>query len=149
MTTKIKVKVEAYDITQATGYITGLTDNEGNAGDGVGITDENLSDWFKTIAYSSLPSPTGTDPLISNDLSSNFNKISYASVDEAKTALLSDTVNTATTNYVQGTPTYSLDSGNLIVECFFADQDSLNAWSQAVSSFGVWNVNGVVISHIS
>ena len=148
MTTRIKIKVEAYDIS-ASGYKTGMTDNSNNAGDGVGITDDNRSNWFKTIAYTSLPNESGTDPITGNDISANFTKASYSSVDDAKTALLSATINTAISNNVQGTPTYSLDSGNLVMECYFADETKLKSFSSAVIAFGAWKIDGAVVSHVT
>lgn len=144
MRTKIKIKVEAYDITAATGYKTGITLEDGDT-----INDTMCQNKFQNDMYSSLPAVDSTTGLTAADQSSTFTKISYASVDEAKTALLSDTVNTATTNYVDGTPTYSLDSGNLIIECYFADEANLKAWSQAVTVANAWNITGAVMSHVS
>lgn len=148
MTKHIKIKIEAYDVSQS-GYKTGMTDNSGNPGDGTGITNDNISVWFKTIAYSSLPSASGTDPITGNDLSANFTKTSYSSVDDAKTALLSSTINTAISDNVQGTPTYSLDSGNLVMDCYFADETKLKSFSSALINFGAWKIDGAVVSHIS
>lgn len=145
MRTRIKIKVEAYDITAATGYKTGITVSE----EGEPITDEMCADTFESNRYSSLPAVDSTTGLTAADQSSMFTKITYASVDEAKTALLSDTVNTAITSYVDGTPTYSLDSGNLTVECYFADETNLKAWSQAIVANGAWNTAGAVVSHIT
>ena len=147
MRTRIKIKVEAYDITAATGYKTGIPANE-TPEDGI-ITDEVCQNHFKANMYDSLPAVDSTTGLTAADQSSTFTRISYASVDAAKTALLSDTVNTATTNYVDGTPTYSLDSGNLIMDCYFANEANLKAWSQAVVATDAWNIAGAVVSHIT
>lgn len=144
MRTRIKIKVEAYDITAATGYKTGITLEEGDT-----VNDVRCEESFKNNMYSSLPAVDGIVGLTAADQSSMFTKISYASVDEAKTALLSDTVNTATTNYVDGTPTYSLDSGNLIMDCYFANEANLKSWSQAVTVADAWNITGAVMSHVS
>jgi hypothetical protein len=139
MRTKIKIKVENYDITAATGYKTGL--------DGT-IDDAACKNAFDQNAYTSLPAPDSNNPMVAADQSSMFTKISYASVDEAKTALLSDTINTAISNYVDGTPAYSLESGNLIMDCYFTNEDNLKAWSQAAVAVGAWNTDGAVVSHI-
>lgn len=144
MRTRIKIKVEAYDITAATGYKTGIT-----VEDGTTVSDAMCEAQFKTNRYSVHPTAESTTGLTASDQSSMFTKISYASVDEAKTALLSDTVNTATTNYADGTPTYSLDSGNLNIDCYFTDQTNLKAWSQAVVANNAWKINGAVVSHIA
>jgi len=145
MRTRIKIKVEAYDTTAATGYKTGITLPE----EDLPITDQICEDAFNQNRYSSLPAVDSATGLTAADQSSMFTRISYASVDEAKTALLSSTVNTAIASYVDGTPTYSLDSGNLIMDCYFTDETNLKAWSQAVTVADAWNITGAVVSHIT
>ena len=143
MKTKIKIKVDAYDISAATGYKTGITVPEDGA-----VNDTDCLNNFLTNKYSPLPEVDGTTGLTAADQSSMFTKISYASIDEAKTALLSDTINTAISTYVDGTPTYSLDSGNLTIECYFTNADNLKSWSQAVTATNAWKITGVAVSHV-
>ena len=143
MKTRIKIKVDAYDISAATGYKTGITVDIDGA-----VNDADCLANFLANKYSSLPPVDGETGLTAADQSSMFTKISYASIDEAKTALLSDTVNNATSTYVDGAPTYSLDSGNLTMECYFTTSDNLKSWSHAVTANGAWNITGAVVSHI-
>jgi len=153
---KIRIKVEAYDISSATGYKTGIVESSDNVFAGGKPTDGTCMTNFLSNSYPANKPATGSgDPLIATDQSSMFNRITYSDVDTAKTALLSDAVNTATTSYVDGTPTYSLTSGNLIIECNFVNQNNLDSWSDAVSVTGVWNfhpagvwkIQGAVTSH--
>ena len=147
MRTRIKIKVDAYDISAATGYKTGMPAEE-VPGDGI-ISDEVCQNHFCTNMYSTKPAEDGSTGLTAADQSSMFTKISYGSIDEAKTALLSDTINTAISTYVDGTPTYGLDSGNLTIECYFTNADNLKSWSQAVTATGnVWKIKGVAVSHV-
>ena len=144
---RLRIKVEAYDITSATGYKTGIVatgdDLLGNGKPHDGTCINN----FISNMYLSKPAADSRDPLIATDQSSMFNRITYSDVDTAKTALLSDAVNTATTTYVDGTLTYSLTDGNLIMECDFVNQDNLDSWSAVVCAIGVWKIQGAVTSH--
>jgi hypothetical protein len=144
---RLRIKVEAYDITSATGYKTGIVatgdDLLGNGKPHDGTCINN----FIANSYLSKPAADSRDPLIATDQSSMFNRITYSDVDTAKTALLSDAVNTATTTYVDGTPTYSLTDGNLIIECDFVNQNNLDSWSAVVCDIGVWKIQGAVTSH--
>ena len=115
MTTKIKYKIDFYDITPETGYVSGLAE-------GVVVNSENCNNlWNAKGQYSSHPAVDGTDPITAPDLSAYFNKKNYTNVEDAKSAIITSELATAISTHCSKI-NYSLSSGSLVLECYLADK---------------------------
>ena len=118
MTTRVKYQIEVYDVTASSGYKSAsnaITPQFESVGDG------DCLKYFMDNRYpDSLPATDGSDKLTAEDISSVFNRKTFADVDAAKTAIISNALATAISSNCS-TINYSLDSNNLILDCYFAD----------------------------
>ena len=126
---RVKFKIEVYNITAASGYKSGsnaisptVTDDSENEGDARAVTDADCEVHFigARYDYDNMPATDGTDALTAVDLSAVFNRKTYADVDAAKSAIINSGLATAISNNCAAI-TYTLDSNNLILDCTFAD----------------------------
>ena len=118
---RVKFKIEVYDITAASGYKSGSNAINPAYAD-LGLTDTDCKVHFigARYDYDNLPASDGTDALTAEDLSAVFNRKTYADVDAAKSAIINSGLATAISNNCAAI-TYTLDSNNLILDCTFAD----------------------------
>jgi len=118
---RVKFKIEVYDITAASGYKSGSNAISPTYED-LGLTDADCEVHFISARYDhdNLPAPDGTDALTAEDLSAVFARKTYADVDAAKSAIINSGLATAISNNCAAI-TYTLDSNNLILDCKFAD----------------------------
>lgn len=117
MTTRVKYQIEVYDVTASSGYKSGS--NAVTREDEEAVTDGDCLTYFVNNKYPDpLPATNGTDKLTAEDQSAVFNRKTYADVDAAKTAIISDSFATIISNNCS-TINYTLDSNNLILDCYF------------------------------
>ena len=116
---RVKFKIEVYDITAASGYKSGSNDIS-PAFEDLGLTDADCKVHFISARYDydNLPASDGTDALTAVDLSAVFARKTYADVDAAKSAIINSGLATAISNNCAAI-TYTLDSNNLILDCKF------------------------------
>ena len=127
MTTKIKYKIDFYDITPETGYVSGLAE-------GVVVNSENCNNLWNAVGqYSSLPAVDGTDPITAPDLSAYFNKKNYTNVEDAKSAIITSELATAISTHCSSI-NYSLSSGSLVLECYHADNSLKTSIANVMAS---------------
>lgn len=117
---RVKFKIEVYDITAASGYKSGSNAIDPAFDDTLTDTDCKVHFIGARYDYDNLPASDGTDALTAEDLSAVFNRKTYADVDAAKSAIINSGLATAISNNCAAI-TYTLDSNNLILDCTFAD----------------------------
>ena len=117
---RVKFKIEVYDITAASGYKSGSNAINPAFDDTLTDTDCKVHFIGARYDYDNLPASDGTDALTAEDLSAVFNRKTYADVDAAKSAIINSGLATAISNNCAAI-TYTLDSNNLILDCTFAD----------------------------
>ena len=117
---RVKFKIEVYDITAASGYKSGSNAIDPAFDDTLTDTDCKVHFIGARYDYDNLPASDGTDALTAVDLSAVFNRKTYADVDAAKSAIINSGLATAISNNCAAI-TYTLDSNNLILDCTFAD----------------------------
>ena len=149
---RLKFKIEVYDITAASGYKS--DSNAITLAEGESLSDAHCLTHFMGNKYpSTLPDPAGTVALTAEDLSAVFNRKTYADVDAAKSAIINTGLATAISNNCAAI-TYTLESNNLILDCTFDDDtkqgnmiDALHVMTDA-TSIG-WSAEpGSFMSHI-
>ena len=118
---RVKFKIEVYDITVASGYIAG-SNAISPTYDDEGLTDNDCEVHFISARYDydNLPASGGTDALTAVDISAVFARKTYSDVDAAKSAIINSGLATAISNNCAAI-TYTIDSNNLILDCTFAD----------------------------
>ena len=84
---RVKFKIEVYDITAASGYKSGSNAIDPAFDDTLTDTDCKVHFIGARYDYDNLPDPDGTDALTAEDLSAVFNRKTYADVDAAKSAM--------------------------------------------------------------
>jgi len=122
---RVKFKIEVYDITVASGYIAGsnaINPTDIDTGDARSVTDSDCEIHFISARYDydNLPASDGTDALTAVDISAVFARKTYSDVDAAKSAIINSGLATAISNNCAAI-TYTIDSNNLILDCTFAD----------------------------
>ena len=118
---RVKFKIEVYDITAASGYKSG-SNAISPTYDDEGLTDNDCEVHFISARYDydNLPASGGTDALTAVDISAVFARKTYSDVDAAKSAIINSGLATAISNNCAAI-TYTIDSNNLILDCTFAD----------------------------
>tara|TARA_E500000318_G_scaffold374_1_gene457 strand:+ start:2849 stop:3274 length:426 start_codon:yes stop_codon:yes gene_type:complete len=139
VTNVVKYKIEVYDITAASGYVSGLAE-------GVTATDDNCVELFDTSKYASLPS--GTQPLTAVNLETKFNRKRYTDVNTAKTAIISDTLASAITAQTHKVE-YALSNGDLTITAYFDASSKATTLATAINADGWSKERGAVLSTIS
>ena len=117
---RVKFKIEVYNITAASGYKSGSNAIDPAFDDTLADADFKVHFIGARYGYDNLPASDGTDALTAEDLSAVFNRKTYADVDAAKSAIINSGLATAISNNCAAI-TYTLDSNNLILDCTFAD----------------------------
>ena len=139
ITNVVKYKIEVYDITAASGYVSGLQE-------GVSATNDNCIELFDHSKYSSLPSGAGEN-LTAVNLEDKFNRKKYTDVNTAKTAIISDALASAITaqcNKVE----YALNNGDLTITCYFDAPSKETTLATAMHTDGWSKERGAVLSTI-
>lgn len=151
---RVKFKIEVYDITAASGYKSGSNAIDPAFDDTLTDTDCKVHFIGARYDYDNLPASDGTDALTAEDLSAVFNRKTYADVDAAKSAIINSGLATAISNNCAAI-TYTLDSNNLILDCTFADDtkrgNMITALTVMTDSTSIgWSAEpGAVMSTIS
>lgn len=140
VTNVVKYKIEVYDITAASGYVSGLAD-------GVTATDDNCIELFDHSKYASLPSGAG-EYLTAANLETKFNRKRYTDVNTAKTAIISDTLASAITAQTYKVE-YALSNGDLTITCYFDASSKETTLATAINADGWSKERGAVLSTIS
>ena len=139
ITNVVKYKIEVYDITAASGYVSGLQE-------GVSATNDNCIELFDHSKYSSLPSGAGEN-LTAANIEDKFNRKKYTDVNTAKTAIISDALASAITaqcNKVE----YALNNGDLTITCYFDAPSKETTLATAMHTDGWSKERGAVLSTI-
>lgn len=139
VTNVVKYKIEVYDITAASGYVSGLAE-------GVTATNDNCIELFDHSKYASLPS--GADALTAANLESKFNRKRYTDVNTAKTAIISDTLASAITAQTHKVE-YALSNGDLVITAYFDASSKATTLATAINADGWSKERGAVLSTIS
>jgi len=117
---RVKFKIEVYDITAASGYKSGSNAIDPAFDDTLTDADCEVHFISARYDYDNLPASGGTDALTAVDISAVFARKTYSDVDAAKSAIINSGLATAISNNC-ATITYTIDSNNLILDCTFAD----------------------------
>jgi len=155
MASRVKYKIEVYNVTAASGYkessgvlgtgaVIGLEDD---SGDEIALTDANCVNYFSQNKYPD-PLPSGTNSLTAEDLSAVFNKKTFADVDAAKTAIISSDLATAIAANCSSID-YTLVSNNLILDCYHADSTKESNMAAAMDASGWSSEAGAVYSTLT
>jgi hypothetical protein len=142
---RVVYTIAVYDITAASGYKSGSGAVADEAADGYTITDDDCAGYFAAAKYEDSTAPDGTTALSAADLTSVFNKKTFADVDAAKSAIISSGLATAISTNCR-TVSYSLDSNNLVIDCIHADDDKNTAMKLAMDADGWSSEAGAVYS---
>ena len=140
VTNVVKYKIEVYDITAASGYVSGLAE-------GVTATNDNCIELFDHSKYASLPGGAGEN-LTAANLESKFNRKRYTDVNTAKTAIISDTLASAITAQTHKVE-YALSNGDLVITAYFDASSKATTLATAINADGWSKERGAVLSTIS
>jgi len=155
MASRVKYKIEVYNVTAASGYkessgvlgTGGVVGRDDDTGNDIALTDANCSDYFIANKYPD-PLPSGTNSLTAEDLSAVFNKKTFGDVNAAKTAIISSDLATAIAENCSSI-NYTLVSNNLILDCYHADSTKESNMAAAMDASGWSSEAGAVYSTLT
>ena len=149
---RVKYKIEVYDITAASGYKSASSAlvyvNDDNSA--IAVTDSHCTDYFLDNKYNhdNLPAADSGIALTAEDLSTVFVKKTFADVNAAKTAIISSNLATAISTNCS-TVAYTLTTNNLILDCIHADDTKNSNMRNAIDANGWSSELGAVYSTIA